>query len=244
MLVVIFLLASIILVTGAIWFLFPFALRKVAEKQLETRCRESRSIVLSYDDGPGSDLTLQLLDELADENILASFFVLGKNTAGKTETLCRLIAAGHDVGTHTFLHTNAWKAMPWVVNRDIVAGISVVQRSGGHSRLFRPPFGKMTLASLCLCKRLGLQVVWWTVDSRDSWNRRPVNDVLSEIEAKGGGVVLMHDFDDYVKAPQNPRHADHVISLTREIIAFAKRGNYRIIPYSSLGGENAGQVRT
>lgn len=244
MLVVLFLLASILMVMVAIWFLFPFAVRKVAEKQLGAKCRESRSIVLSYDDGPGSGLTFNLLDELAGENIKASFFVLGKNTVGKAETLSRLIAAGHDVGTHTYLHTNAWKASPWAVHQDIVTGISVVQRSGGNSHLFRPPFGKMTLASLFLCKRLGLQVVWWTIDSRDSWNRRPIEDVLSEIEAKGGGVVLMHDLDDYTKAPRNPSHADHVISLTREIIALAKRGDYRIVPYSSLGVENAGHFRT
>jgi peptidoglycan-N-acetylglucosamine deacetylase len=221
-----------------LWFLLPFALRKWAEARLQAKCCKLRAIVLTYDDGPGSALTSKLLDLLEKENVRASFFVLGRNISGHEGVLARLLAAKHDIGSHTFDHSNAWKTLPWVAHADIKRGIQVVQSLGGDPHLFRPPFGKVTLAGLMLYRRLALHAAWWTTDSRDSWDRRPVADVISEIESKGGGVVLMHDFDNYQKAPQHPSHADYVLSLTSDIIALARRSNYEIIPYSMLNGSS------
>ena len=234
MMVLLFTIIALLLL-AAFWFLVPFALRKAGEARLQAQCSRLRAIVLSYDDGPGLKVTPRLLDMLEQENAKASFFVLGKNAVDKPEVLSRLVAAGHDVGSHTFHHTNAWKTAPWRAAQDIKDGIQVVQKAGGNQLLFRPPFGKMTFASFLQCKRLGLQIAWWTTDSRDSWKRRAIDDVIAEIDAKGGGVVLMHDLDHYEKSPQHPSHAEHVLALTAEIIALAKRGNYRIIPFSALG---------
>ena len=231
---VMFLLMVLLLALAALWFLIPFALRKAGEVKLQSQCSKLRAIVLSYDDGPGSKVTPQLLDLLEQEKVRASFFVLGKNAVGKSAILNSLVTAGNDVGSHTYHHTNAWKTVPWRAGQDIRDGIRIIEKAGGNARLFRPPFGKMTLSSLLLCRRMGLQVAWWTTDSRDSWDRRAIKDVISEIDAKGGGVVLMHDLDHYEKSPQQPSHAEHVLALTREIIALAKRKNYQIIPFSAL----------
>ena len=217
-----------------LWFPLPFSLRKWGETRLDRRCRSGRAIILSYDDGPGPGLTPPLLDLLAEYGVRASFHVLGRNAERAPALMRRLVAEGHEVGSHTQDHANAWKSSPLRFARDLAAGVKTVDACGGQGRHFRPPFGKMTLAGLVQGLVLGLRYGWWTVDSRDSWDRRPIADVLAELTHRGGGVVLMHDFDTYTRAPSVPSHHDHVLALTRSILEMARREGFRIIPLSAL----------
>ena len=193
------------LVLVLLWFLLPFA-AKWGEARLDKRCRAGRVIVLSYDDGPGPGLTPLLLDLLGDYGVKATFHVLGRNAALSPGLMQRLVTEGHEVGSHTQDHANAWKTSAFRFARDLAAGVTTVDAFGGQGRHFRPPFGKMTLAGLVQGLILRLHYAWWTVDSRDSWDRRPIADVLAELTRRGGGVVLMHDFDTYSRAPSSPSH--------------------------------------
>lgn len=229
---------------AAAWFLVPFALRRVAEARLARRCREARAIVLSYDDGPGPELTPRLLDLLKAEGVPASFFVLGRHAEASPGLVRRLVEEGHEVGSHTRDHANAWKTGPLAFARDLAAGIRTAGALGADRGLFRPPYGKMTLAGLADGVRRGLRYGWWTVDTRDSWACRPIGEVLGEIEAKGGGVVLMHDFDEYPRAVGAPgaagaSHAEHVLALTGRIIALARERGYRLMRLGDLGRDGA-----
>lgn len=218
----------------AAWFALPFALRKRGEARLDRQCRAGRSIVLSYDDGPGPGVTPRLLDLLAEYGVTASFHLLGRNARATPALVSRLVAEGHDVGSHTQDHANAWKAPPWCFARDLAAGITTVEAMGGKGRRFRPPYGKMTLAGLIQGAVLGLDYHWWTIDSRDSYDRRPAEEVLDELRRRGGGVVLMHDFDSYDRAPKDPPHPDYVLDLTRRLLDLARDEGYRILPLSDL----------
>lgn len=224
----------VLLFLMAAWFLVPFAIRKVNEVRLAKVCRERRIVVLTYDDGPGQTLTNRLLDLLDAEKCKVTFFALGRNLGARREVARRIVEAGHDLGSHTYNHSNAWKTAPWTAVADAKRGAETVENSGGHGSWFRPPFGKMTLSGLFHGAKAGYRYGWWTIDTRDSWQRRPVDDVLHEIEEQGGGVVLMHDFDHYDKAPASPSHADHVIALTQRIIALAKARGMTILPLSAL----------
>jgi len=144
----------------------------------------------------------------------------------------RMVEAGHEVGSHTFDHTNAWKALPGPAARDRDRGVAAVEALGGQGRLFRPPYGKLTLAGLIGARLRGIRLAWWTLDSRDSWQRRPAEEVISDLEAAGGGVVLMHDGDAYEKS--GPGHADYVVDLTEKILNHAAENGYRITVLSDL----------
>lgn len=217
---------------GAAWFLVPYAHRRSEERRLARLCREARAIVLSYDDGPGTETTPRLLELLRTEGASATFFALGAPAVERRETVARLTSGTHELGSHTFEHTNAWKAWPWVAARDRERGIALIDEMGGEGRLFRPPFGKLTLAGLISAWARGLRLAWWTLDSRDSWQRRPIDDVLADIDRAGGGVVLMHDGDAYEKS--GPGHTDYVVDLTRRIIEHARANGYRLMRLGDL----------
>ena len=218
-----------VLVAG--WFIFPFLLRRFSEVRLARQCKAKKAIVLSYDDGPGPDLTRRLLDLLEGRGV-ATFFVLGRSAEINGDTVSRVIGAGHEVGSHSFHHTNAWKVGPGRAARDLAAGSKVVCRFGGNGNLYRPPYGKLTLATLIDGLLRRPRFGWWTIDSKDtkdSGARCRIDDILDEIALKGGGVVLMHDFDKPPGPGDSMSHADYVISLTTRIIEFAEQNGYRLM---------------
>ena len=221
-------LGGVLVGFAALWHILPFAYRLYGEYRLRHLCQERRTIVLSYDDGPGAELTPRLLGLLSRHSVLATFFVMGRNAEDRPDLVRRLVEAGHEVGSHTYAHTNAWRALPARVADDVDAGMAVVAHQGGDSRLFRPPYGKLTLAGLMGGRRRGLRYGWWTIDSGDSWARRPISEVIDEVEAKRGGVVLMHDSDRYEDAIDGVSHIEHVLSLTESIIEFANGHGYRL----------------
>ncbi len=58
----------------------------------------------TFDDGPTSDITDQILDELKRLNIKATFFVVGKEIYQKEDILKRIYNEGHSIGLHTYSH--------------------------------------------------------------------------------------------------------------------------------------------
>jgi peptidoglycan/xylan/chitin deacetylase (PgdA/CDA1 family) len=103
----------------------------------------------------------------------------------------------------------------------------------GRTRLFRPPYGKMSLASLVLARMKRLSLAWWTIDARDSLAQpRSHDDVLARISAAGGGVVLLHDWDRF----PDPDHGDYVLGLIRKIATLAREKELRFATFSDVRG--------
>lgn len=221
------LLAGILL--GVAWYLLPYVLRRRGEAHLARLTAEQGAVVLSYDDGPGQTLTPALLELLEREGVRGSFFMIGDAVEAAPEMAARVLAAGHEVGSHTMSHTNAWKTGPLRAMRDLTQGVARISAAGGQGRLFRPPYGKMTLGGHVIGALQGLRYGWWSIDPRDSWAPRPAQEVLAEIKAQGGGVVLMHDFDAPRRAElQASAHRAYVLSLTHDVIALARKQGYAV----------------
>lgn len=223
----------------AAWFLVPYGFRLHGERTLARLCRERRAIVLTFDDGPDTDLTPKLLDLLRRHGAKATFFMLGEQLERHRALADRVVAEGHEVGSHSQHHLNAWKSDPFSVSRDVKAGQNAVRSlvAGGH--LFRPPFGKLTLAGLAALTWRKVRFGWWTVDCRDSWSRREIQDVLAEIAAKNGGVVLLHDYDSYPEEKAGTDHGAYVLEITERIVAFAREHGYDLKTLGELAADGS-----
>jgi len=232
--VVVILVVAIASVAG--WFLAPLAVRKFSERRLERRCREKRSIVLTYDDGPGKSLTPALMELLSKHRVKATFFALGFRAEEKADTIRKIVEAGHELGSHTQRHLHAWKAGPTAVIDDIRRGRATIAHLGGNLSLFRPTYGKLTLGSLIWTVWRRIVLCWWTVDTRDSWAPRDIADVVAEIVRKGGGIELMHDHESYsrVQGMTEKDRADYVLAMTTAIIALAAERQFTLLRYSDL----------
>src|SRR5271154_6699889 len=70
--------------------------------------RNPQEIALTFDDGPNDPFTFQLLDILAQHQVRATFFMIGRFVRQRPDIVRAVHAAGHLIGNHTMTH-------PWLV---------------------------------------------------------------------------------------------------------------------------------
>lgn len=144
---------------------------------------DPRQVALTYDDGPNPDATRQLLDILAQYQVHATFFMVGKFV--KTEaTLARQVAAaGHLIGNHTLTHPNLAVTSSPKARRELVETNDILEQALGQKiRFFRPPFGARRPATLQIARELGLDPVLWNVAAED-WNPASPLQLLKRLES-------------------------------------------------------------
>jgi len=227
-----FSLTAVLIGFIVLWFGIPHLLKKSQIIKLRKQCRKSRAIVLTYDDGPGETLTPALLNVLAASDVHANFFMIGCKVELFPNHAKDAVAKGHAIGSHSYKHLHAWKKNPFDVDRDIEAGFQIC-KSFSSSSLFRPPYGKITLATILQTWIARQKFAWWTIDSSDTWTTPlPIEKILDRVKNEGGGVILMHDHDRK-SAIEN----DYVINLTRRLMQLARDEGYKILMLQDMLAE-------
>jgi len=165
-------------------------------KSLNHLDKSQNKIALTFDDGPCSPQTNNVLDVLKKHNIKATFFVIGKNILKNNVILKRMDEEGHSIGSHSYSH-HFWIDL-WGVNkleRDILQSMATMQYiTGKPVRLFRPPYGVTTPNFAFVLKKLKLQSVGWNVRSYDT-STPDTDKVLARVlrQTENGSVILLHD---------------------------------------------------
>lgn len=167
----------------------------------ETLPLQDREVVLTFDDGPLPRQTDQILDSLDAECVKATFFVVGRMARDFPDTLRRIGHAGHTIGTHTQNHPFAFNTWPAAQARqEIDAGIAATNAAlGGAAKaapFFRIPGLRRGVELEDYLASQGLQT--WSADfPADDWRHISSDQVLklalSRLEAKGKGILLLHD---------------------------------------------------
>ena len=152
-------------------------------------------VSLTFDDGPESELTPQILDILDEYNIRATFFVIGQNAARNMDVLKDIHARGHEIGNHSWSH----KYMPKISKRSKESEILkteelLIDVFGEHTPIFRPPYGAVKTQDKQLIDSLGYKIVNWSVDTRD-WAGTSGDQMMKYVkqQLKPGGIILMHN---------------------------------------------------
>src|SRR5690606_15053087 len=84
-------------------------LLKMLYPQLTWDIQGSRSIYLTFDDGPIPIVTPFVLNNLKKHNAKATFFCIGDNVAKHPEIYADVKNDGHAIGNHTYNHLKGWK---------------------------------------------------------------------------------------------------------------------------------------
>lgn len=221
------------------WYVLPFAARRRGERRLRERCRRERTLVLSFDDGPGPELTPRVLDVLRDHGARATFFVLGRRALLATPVLDRMRDEGHEIGSHSMEHLNAWKAPPFRAARDAERSYRELSRWLAPHALFRPPYGKITADLWWSARSNARPLGWWTRVSGDTYPELPsVTGLCDAVRTDGGGVVLLHDFDR--RTADAAARARFVLDATSGLLAMARDEGLAVRTLSdALGGDGA-----
>lgn len=157
--------------------------------------RGSKSMALTYDDGPNDPHTLRLLEVLARHEVRATFFMIGRYVEQRPDIVREVVRAGHCVGNHTFSHP----LLIFQPEMEIRSQLERCERAladavGEPAHLFRPPFGGRRPAVLRIARELGLEPVMWNVTGYD-WSAPSVEHIERKVagQVRGGDVVLLHD---------------------------------------------------
>lgn len=148
-----------------------------------------KNIYLSFDDGPHPEVTPFVLDLLKRYEAKATFFCIGKNVQAYPAVYQRILAEGHAVGNHTQHHMNGWKTDCARYCEDVQLAAQQID-----SKLFRPPYGKISRSQLQVLKN-EYQIVMWSVLSGDFDTNISAEQVWANVKqyTKSGSVVVMHD---------------------------------------------------
>jgi peptidoglycan/xylan/chitin deacetylase (PgdA/CDA1 family) len=156
----------------------------------------SRSIALTFDDGPDPAHTPAVLDRLSALGVRATFFVVGRRAEANPGLVARMAKEGHAVGHHSWTHGAPGETSTADLLAEARRTSALLQGLlGKPPRLFRPPNGKLTPGKLLGLWSLGQTVVLWNRDPKDFGLDavEPLRRRLEDQPISGGDVVLMHD---------------------------------------------------
>jgi cellulose synthase/poly-beta-1,6-N-acetylglucosamine synthase-like glycosyltransferase/peptidoglycan/xylan/chitin deacetylase (PgdA/CDA1 family) len=161
-----------------------------------------RTIALTFEDGPDPRWTPQLLAVLRRHHARATFFVVGSKAAAHPELTRRILADGHEIGSHTYTHADLGGVPGWRRAVELtLAQRALAGTTGMHTYLLRPPHTS-TPATLTGpeyevasdASRQGYLIVLADRDTRDTTGRTTKDIVAAATPAKGrGAVVRLHD---------------------------------------------------
>lgn len=150
---------------------------------------EEKVLYLTFDDGPIPEVTPWVLDQLAEYQAKATFFVVGDNVRKHKNVFQQVLDAGHTVGNHTFNHLKGWSSenIPYFHNVRRCAQLV-------KSELFRPPYGKLKPKQAQFLQR-HYNIVMWDVLSGDFDANITKEDCYQNVirTTKPGSIIVFHD---------------------------------------------------
>lgn len=86
---------------------------------LRRKSKKLNSLVLTFDDGPGNRLTPAILELLAESKARATFFLLGRNIAGRKGIVRQMDEQRREICSYGCDHLHYWKVTPLRALADI-----------------------------------------------------------------------------------------------------------------------------
>ena len=165
---------------------------------------EAGRVYLTFDDGPDARWTPRILDILAQANVCATFFVVGRFALEQVALVRRVAANGHELGNHTWSHRHPWTVLASTARKEVRDGAAAIADLIGRApKFFRPPHGRLRRCMIEEAERGGQTLALWSQSAVD-WgplgSARRITHRLSA--ARAGDIVLMHDGGRGINRPE------------------------------------------
>ena len=154
-----------------------------------------QKITLTFDDGPVPGITDWVLEELAKRDMKAMFFMVGDNVRKHPALAQEVVAAGHQLGNHTYRHLSGWKTSTQAYLTDVTACDAILSDTVGETpRFFRPPYGWMSQGQAKGIESTKRIVMWNLLSYDFDWSVSP--EILIRActaRTAPGTIIVFHD---------------------------------------------------
>jgi peptidoglycan-N-acetylglucosamine deacetylase len=150
---------------------------------------------ITFDDGPTPEYTPRILDALEAAGVTATFNVMGWNGVQHADVLRDVVAAGHEIGNHTWTHRDLTTLTQRQTRDELVRCKDEVEALLGQPfTSFRPPRGELTGYALRIAAELGYDTFIWSV-TRGPGDKKEVTEIGDYMgqTVQAGDVLGLHD---------------------------------------------------
>ncbi len=200
---------------------FGKSIRKTPIYRVQT---EEKKVALTFDAAWGGDKTQGILDILKENDVSATFFLVGFWVDKYPELVRKIYDQKLDIGNHSKNHLNMPKLSVSQMDEEFSYVNDGVKKITGESpKFFRAPFGDYSNSVIDEASAHGLTSIQWDVDSLD-WkgisSREITNRVLKKVQ--NGSIILFHN------------NSDHVLDALPIVILELKNRGYKMVKLSDL----------
>ena len=224
--------AALLIVAVAIGFgtyrLIPSRTTQLAGELVQRVDTDERIVALTFDDGPTNADADAVLEALAERGVVATFYLNGKDIDANLEAAQAIIAAGHEIGNHTWSHRSMAFVTFDTVAQEVESTDAAIRAAGYEGPItFRPPYGNKLLTLPLYLAQHDRVTVTWDVSAEDFSG---ANQSSSEIvdAAVGmtspGSIILLHPW--FGRTPSQ--------RAIGEVIDLLQAQGYRFVTVSDL----------
>ena len=165
--------------------------------QIIPRVSTTQNVVaLTFDDGPTQDATDSILSVLDQQLVHATFFVTGAELDKNLAEGKKIVAAGHELGNHTYSHERMVLVTPSFVKQEIERTDQLIRAAGYQGEIhFRPPYGKKLFALPYYLSRAGRKTIMWDVEPDSYAEIAADSDKIAEYvlsKTQPGSIIILH----------------------------------------------------
>lgn len=150
----------------------------------------------------GNEYLGPILETLKKNNVHSTFFLEGRWVKGNPELAKMIVAAGHEVGNHSYTHPNMKELPGAKIREEIIKTNEVIKATTGKEiSWLAPPSGSYRDEVVQIASEYKLGTVMWSVDTID-WQKPTPDQLITRVMGKvhKGAMILMHPTDSTAKA--------------------------------------------
>ena len=152
---------------------------------------------LTFDDGPHPTATAALLDVLRQEDVRATFFLLGERVERHPSVVRAIHDAGHVIGNHGYDHQPVWSMGGRELGESLCrTNDAVVAAKAPLPKLYRPTYGRFHPGTVRVARHAGLEMMMFGVNSWD-FAGGETSVIVDRVTKRSvsGDILLFHDND-------------------------------------------------
>lgn len=191
--------------------------------------KDSKKVALTFDDGPDSNFTPQVLDILNNYGVKGTFFILGSAANKNRDILKRIDEEGHEIGGHSWSHSNLSKSSESKIRDELRSTKNIIKEVVGEPLpIMRLPYGAFNKSTLNIIASEGYHNIYWTIDPRDwSGNSSETIENIIARDLRPGAIILLH-------SSGSPNSISKSVKALPNIIENIKSQGYEIVTITEL----------